>query len=80
MIKSQESLVWVSDVHSNDIIPRGYDLSTPLEIQAFIDDFRFQKAEGWLKAVYKKLSGLNQTDFDDEDSVEIKGILYINDE
>jgi hypothetical protein len=69
--------VWVADVHSNDIIPRGYDLSTPLEIQAFIEDFRFQKAEGWLKAVYRKLSGINHTDSEGANSIEIEGIcLY----
>jgi hypothetical protein len=68
--------VWVADVHSNDIIPRGYDLSTPLEIQAFIDDFRFQKAEGWLKAVYRKLSGINYTDSDGGKLIEIKGIYF----
>jgi hypothetical protein len=51
--------VWVADVHSDDIIPRGYDLSAPQETQAFIDDFRFQKAECWLKSVYKKMSGLD---------------------
>jgi hypothetical protein len=51
--------VWVADIHSDDIIPRGYDLSTPQETQAFIDDFRFQKAECWLKSVYKKMSGLD---------------------
>ena len=65
--------MWVADVHANDIIPRGYDLSTRLEIQAFIDDFRFQKAEGYLKAIYKKLSGLNYTDIDDENVVDGKG-------
>ena len=74
LIKSLESLVWVADVHSNDIIPRGYDLSTPLEIQAFIDDFRFQKAEGWLKAIYRKLSGINYTDSEGENLIEIEGI------
>ena len=51
--------MWVADVHSDDIIPRGYDLSAPQETQAFIDDFRFQKAECWLKSVYKKMSGLD---------------------
>ena len=66
--------MWVADVHSNDIIPRGYDLSTPLEIQAFIDDFRTQKAEGWLKSVYKKLTGFNYTDFDDKYSFDVTGI------
>ena len=74
MIKSLESLVWVADVHSNDIIPRGYDLSTPLEIQAFIDDFRTQKAEGCLKSIYKKLTGLNYTDSDGEYSFDVIGM------
>jgi hypothetical protein len=38
---------------------RGYDLSNPEDIQAFIDDFRCQKAEILLKAVYKRLTGLD---------------------
>lgn len=68
--------MWVADVHSNDIIPRGYDLSTPLEIQAFIDDFRIQKAEGWLKSVYKKLTGFNYTDSDDGYSFNVTGMGF----
>lgn len=51
--------MWVADVHSDDIIPRGFDLSNPQETQQFIDDFRTQKAECWLKSIYKKLTGLD---------------------
>lgn len=51
--------MWVADVHSDDIIPRGFDLSNPQETQQFIDDFRAQKAECWLKSIYKKLTGLD---------------------
>ena len=29
LIKSLQSLVWLADVASNDVIPRGYDLSIP---------------------------------------------------
>ena len=54
-----QSLVWVADVHSDDILPRCYDLSHPHETQAFIDDFRYQKAECSLKGIYKKLTGLD---------------------
>ena len=57
--------MWVADVHSDDIIPRGFDLSNPQETQEFIDDFRTQKAECWLKAVYKKLTGLDAPQQDD---------------
>jgi hypothetical protein len=67
--------VWVADVHSDDIIPRGYDLSTPQETQAFIDDFRFQKAECWLKSVYKKMSGLDAP-AQDELIVKEGGVLF----
>jgi hypothetical protein len=58
LIKSLQSLVWTADVEANDILPRGYDLSNNLEMQAFLDDFRSQKAEGVLKALYMQLTGL----------------------
>lgn len=58
LIKSLQSLVWTADVEANDIIPRGYDLSNNLEMQAFLDDFRSQKAESVLKALYLQLTGL----------------------
>jgi hypothetical protein len=56
--------VWLADVSANDVIPRGYDLSTPQEMQAFIDDFRCQKAEGILKKLYKKATGLDEPEAD----------------
>merc|ERR1712127_39421 len=37
LLRSLQNLVWLADVHSNDVIPRGYDLSTNAEMQAFID-------------------------------------------
>jgi tubulin monoglycylase TTLL3/8 len=58
LIKSLQSLVWTADVEANDIIPRGYDLSNNMEMQAFLDDFRSQKAESVLKALYLQLTGL----------------------
>lgn len=58
LIKSLQSLVWTADVEANDIIPRGYDLSNNVEMQAFLDDFRSQKAESVLKALYLQLTGL----------------------
>jgi hypothetical protein len=60
LIKSLQSLVWTADVEANDIIPRGYDLSNNGEMQAFLDDFRTQKAESVLKALYLQLTGLQQ--------------------
>ena len=59
LLKSLQSLVWLADVSANDVIPRGYDLSSPDEMQAFIDDFRCQKAEGMLKSLYTKLTQLD---------------------
>ena len=59
LLKSLRSLVWLADVTSNDILPRGYDLNNPQETQAFIDDFRCQEAESILKRVYKKATGLD---------------------
>jgi tubulin monoglycylase TTLL3/8 len=58
LLKSLKSCVWLADVNVNDIIPRGYDLSNPQEAQAFIDDFRFQKAESILKMIYAKATSL----------------------
>ena len=58
LIKSLQGLVWLADVEANDVIPRGYDLSIPQELQAFMDDFRCQRAEGVLKRVYEKATGV----------------------
>jgi len=58
LIKSLAGLVWLADVEANDVIPRGYDLSLPQEMQAFIDDFRCQRAECVLKAVYQEATGV----------------------
>eukprot|EP01038_Epipyxis_sp_PR26KG_P012342 gene12342-16553_t len=60
LIKSLQSLVWLADVDIKDIIPRAYDLSLPDEMQAFLDDFRFQHAENMLKKLYTKLTGYEQ--------------------
>ena len=59
LLKSLKSCVWLADVSVNDIIPRGYDLSNPQEAQAFIDDFRCQKAESILKMIYAKATSLD---------------------
>lgn len=40
LLKSLQSLIWLADVSSNDVIPRGYDLSIPAELLAFMDDYR----------------------------------------
>jgi len=58
LIKCLNALVWTADAHANDIIPRGYDLGNTGELQAFIDDFRCQKAEGVLKSLYHRVTGL----------------------
>lgn len=52
LIKSLQSMVWLADVDCKDIIPRAYDLSIQDEMQAFLDDFRCQKAEQILKKLY----------------------------
>lgn len=57
LIKSLQSLVWLADVDSKDLIPRAYDLSLAHEMQAFIDDYRFQKAEAIVRTVYKAICG-----------------------
>lgn len=44
----------------NEVIPRGYDLSVPQETQAFIDDFRCQRAENILKDIYARVTGLER--------------------
>lgn len=58
LIKSLQGLVWLADVEANDVIPRGYDLSIPQEMQTFIDDFRCQRAENLLKSVYEAATGV----------------------
>jgi len=59
LLKSLQSLVWLADVDVDDILPRGYDLSSAVEMQAFIDDFRCQRAEGLLKGIYHQVTGLD---------------------
>lgn len=59
LIKSLRSLVWLADVHANDVIPRGYDLSVNSEMQAFIDDFRCQSALNILKDLYIRVTGIS---------------------
>lgn len=58
LLKSLQSLVWLADVDVDAILPRGYDLSSPVDMQAFIDDFRCQRAEGLLKGIYHRITGL----------------------
>ena len=60
LIKSLQNVIWLADVGINDIIPRGYDLALPQETQAFIDDFRCQKAESLLKGLYQRATGLRE--------------------
>jgi hypothetical protein len=59
LIRSLQSLVWLADVSNNDVIPRGYDLSTNDDMQAFIDDFRCGQAELILKKLYKSATGIS---------------------
>lgn len=59
LLKSLRSLVWLADVSCNDVIPRGYDLSNDMEMQAFIDDYRLQHAEILLKKLYKEVVGIS---------------------
>ena len=58
LIKSLRNLVWLADVHTNDVIPRGYDLSINNEMQTFIDDFRCQHALNILKELYVRVTGV----------------------
>lgn len=58
LLKSLQSLKWMDDVDCNDILPRGYDLSVSHDIQAFLDDFRCQKAENIIKRLYWRLTGI----------------------
>ena len=59
LIKSLSSLQWAADVTANDIIPRGYDLSTPQQMKGFIDDFRCQQADTLLRKIYKRITGFD---------------------
>jgi tubulin monoglycylase TTLL3/8 len=53
LLKSLRNLVWLADVSMNDVIPRGYDLTQDVDMQAFIDDFRTQRAENLLLDIYR---------------------------
>jgi tubulin monoglycylase TTLL3/8 len=57
LIKCLQQLVWHADVCPDDIIPRAYDLSSLLELHAFVADFRYQKAQNVLKTLYFRISG-----------------------
>ena len=57
LLRSLSSLVWFADVCSNDIIPRGFDLTNPQETLMFMDDFACQQAENILKSIYFKCTG-----------------------
>ena len=59
LVKSLQSLTWSADISANDILPRGYDLTSPSQMRSFIDDFRCQQAEILLRIVYKRVTGLN---------------------
>jgi hypothetical protein len=45
----------------NELIPRGYDLSMPSDVQAFIDDFRVQRAASVLKKLYAEWTHIETT-------------------
>ena len=59
LIRSLQSLPWLADVHANAVIPRGYDLSTNTDMQAFLDDYRSQHAEIILKKLYRRVTGVS---------------------
>lgn len=58
LIRSLESLKWTSDMVSNDILPRAYDLSIADEVEEFVSDFQCQRAEGVLKSAYFRQTGV----------------------
>jgi hypothetical protein len=62
LLKSLQQLVWLDDVSAVDILPRGYDLSNPQEIQEYLDDFRVQEAECQLKRLYFRVTGVERLD------------------
>jgi len=58
LMKSLHQLSWFADISPNDIFPRGYDLSSPLEIQEYLDDFRHDHVVNLMKKLYLKVTGL----------------------
>jgi tubulin monoglycylase TTLL3/8 len=58
LMKSLQQLNWVADVSPDDIFPRGYDLSSPLEIQEYLDDFRHDHVVNLMKQLYLRVTGL----------------------
>jgi tubulin monoglycylase TTLL3/8 len=57
LLRSLQSLVWLTDIPADEIIPRGYDLSSPVELGSFVLDFQFQEAENLLKGLYQRATG-----------------------
>lgn len=60
LLKSLRQLVWMDDTHSDNILPRGYDLNNPIETQFFIDDFRIVETECVLKKLYYVVTGVER--------------------
>jgi hypothetical protein len=73
-----ESLPWIADIRTEDILPRGYNLAEPAQLQAFIDDFKFQKAVSILKKLLEKWqSSKSSTHVNDDFEISVsKGYYY----
>eukprot|EP00968_Pinguiococcus_pyrenoidosus_P005876 scaffold385_cov305-Pinguiococcus_pyrenoidosus.AAC.23 len=57
LMRSLRTLPWFADAHADAFFPRSYDLSNPLELRDFVDDFRCVHAENLLKEVVRKALG-----------------------
>ena len=51
LARSLKHLSWHDEVECDDIFPRCYDLNSPFEMQAFLDDYRNLAAQSILKEV-----------------------------
>jgi hypothetical protein len=51
LARSLKHLSWHDEVECDDIFPRCYDLNSPVEMQAFLDDYRNLAAQSILKEV-----------------------------
>lgn len=68
--RSLDSLRWFARETTEGIFPRCYDLATPVEAQAFVEDFQTLQALKILQAIVAILPD------DDEDNMRVNGAVY----
>jgi tubulin monoglycylase TTLL3/8 len=49
LAKNLKNLVWIKNIDIDSFFPRVYDLTDKVDVESFIEDFKFTKIEGILK-------------------------------